>query len=259
VLAKRIVPCLDVDVGRVVKGVRFKDLRDAGDPVSLAARYDAEGADEIVFLDITASVEGRDTILDVAARTAETVFIPLTIGGGVRDVEDVTRLLRAGADKVAVNTAAVHEPGLITRAADMYGAQAIVVAIDARARTPEATSWEVVIEGGRTPTGLDAVAWAAEAVARGAGEILLTSMDADGTTNGYDLALTRAVSTTVNVPVIASGGAGRPEHLADAVDDALGAAEAALAASVFHFGTFSITDAKRALEVRGVPVRIGRS
>jgi cyclase len=258
VLAKRVVPCLDVDAGRVVKGVRFRDLRDAGDPVELAARYDAEGADELVFLDITASVEGRDTILDVASRTAESVFIPLTIGGGVRNVEDVTRLLRAGADKVAINTAAVRAPRLITEAADMYGAQAIVVAIDAR-RRDDGSSWEVVVEGGRTPTGLDAVTWAEEAVFHGAGEILLTSMDADGTTDGYDIPLTRAVSTGVPVPVIASGGAGRPEHLADAVDEALGSAEAALAASVFHFGTFSIADAKRAFEARGLPVRIGRS
>jgi imidazole glycerol-phosphate synthase subunit HisF len=256
VLAKRIIPCLDVDAGRVVKGVKFKELRDAGDPVELAGRYNAEGADELVFLDITASVERRDTILDVAARTAESVFIPLTIGGGVREVSDVTRLLRAGADKVAINTAAVRDPRLITEAADMYGAQAIVVAIDARMSEPG--TWEVIVEGGRTPTGLHAVAWAGEAVEHGAGEILLTSMDADGTTNGYDLDLTRAVSTAVPVPVIASGGAGRPEHLADAVDDALGSAEAALAASVFHFGTFSIHDAKRALAARRLPVRLSR-
>jgi imidazole glycerol-phosphate synthase subunit HisF len=256
VLAKRIIPCLDVDGGRVVKGVRFKDLRDAGDPAELAARYDDEGADELVFLDITASVERRDTILDVATRTAESVFIPLTVGGGVREVSDVTRLLRAGADKVAINTAAVRDPRLITEAADMYGAQAIVVAIDARMSEPGA--WEVVVEGGRTPTGRHAVRWAETAIALGAGEILLTSMDADGTTNGYDLDLTRAVATAVPVPVIASGGAGRPEHLADAVDDALGSAEAALAASVFHFGTFSIQDAKRALTARRLPVRLSR-
>jgi cyclase len=254
-LAKRIIPCLDVDAGRVVKGVRFKDLRDAGDPVELADLYNSEGADELVFLDITASVERRDTILEVVSRTAETVFVPLTVGGGIRSAEDVTKLLRAGADKVAVNTAAVRSPDVISRAADMYGAQAIVVAIDAR-RQGKSPSWEVVVEGGRTPTGIDAVAWAGDAVDRGAGEILLTSMDADGTTDGYDLELTRAVSTSISVPVIASGGAGRPEHLADAVDDELGAAEAALAATVFHFGTFSIADAKRALEARGLPVRL---
>ncbi|MGI8774302.1 MAG: imidazole glycerol phosphate synthase subunit HisF [Actinomycetota bacterium] len=254
-LAKRIVPCLDVDGGRVVKGVRFVDIRDAGDPVDLAGRYDEEGADEIVFLDITASSEGRDLILDVAARTAETVFIPLTIGGGVRTVDDVRRLLRAGADKVAVNTAAVRDPGLIRRAADEFGSQAIVLAIDARRTGP---GWQVYIEGGRTDTGIDAVAWAAKGCSLGAGEILLTSMDRDGTTNGYDLDLTRAVSSTVPAPVIASGGAGKPEHLADAVDPALGGAEAALAASIFHFGEFSVAEAKAALAERGLPVRIPR-
>jgi cyclase len=256
-LAKRIVPCLDVDGGRVVKGVKFVDLRDAGDPVELAARYDEEGADELVFLDITASFEQRDIILDVAARTAESVFIPLTIGGGVRSVEDVRRLLRSGADKVAVNTAAVKEPELVTAAADEFGAQAIVVAIDAR-RTAREGLWEVFVSGGRTATGLDAVAWAASCCELGAGEILLTSMDADGTTDGYDLELTRAVSHAVPVPVIASGGAGTPDHLADAVDPELGDADAALAASVFHFGTFSIGAAKEALRRRGLPVRITR-
>lgn len=255
-LAKRIVPCLDVDKGRVVKGVRFVDIRDAGDPVDLARRYDAEGADEIVFLDITASPEGRDLILDVAARTAESVFIPLTIGGGVRDVADVKRLLRAGADKVAINTAAVSDPELIRRAAGEFGSQAVVLAIDARRK---GSSWEVCVQGGRKPTGKDAVAWAAEGAACGAGEILLTSMDRDGTTDGYDLELTRAVTDAVGVPVIASGGAGRPEHLADAVDPVKGAAEAALAASVFHFGEFSIRQAKDALAARGLPVRIPRS
>lgn len=255
-LAKRIVPCLDVDKGRVVKGVRFVDIRDAGDPVDLARRYDAEGADEIVFLDITASSEGRDLILDVAARTAESVFIPLTIGGGVRDVADVKRLLRAGADKVAINTAAVSDPELIRRAAGEFGSQAVVLAIDARRK---GSSWEVCVQGGRKPTGKDAVAWAAEGAACGAGEILLTSMDRDGTTDGYDLELTRAVTDAVGVPVIASGGAGRPEHLADAVDPVKGAAEAALAASVFHFGEFSIRQAKDALAARGLPVRIPRS
>lgn len=232
------------------------DIRDAGDPVDLARRYDAEGADEIVFLDITASSEGRDLILDVAARTAESVFIPLTIGGGVRDVADVKRLLRAGADKVAINTAAVSDPELIRRAAGEFGSQAVVLAIDARRK---GSSWEVCVQGGRKPTGKDAVAWAAEGAACGAGEILLTSMDRDGTTDGYDLELTRAVTDAVGVPVIASGGAGRPEHLADAVDPVKGAAEAALAASVFHFGEFSIRQAKDALAARGLPVRIPRS
>jgi cyclase len=253
-LAKRVVPCLDVDKGRVVKGVRFEGLRDAGDPVELATRYDAEGADELVYLDITASSEGRDLILDVAARTAETLFIPLTIGGGVRSVDDVRRLLRAGADKVAINTAALDDPELLTRAADEFGAQAIVVAIDARRSAPG--GWTVFAEGGRRDTARDAIAWAEEATGAGAGEILLTSMDADGTTDGYDLALTSAVAAAVGVPVIASGGAGTPAHLADAVDPDLGGAAAALAASVFHFGTFSIADAKRAIASRGLPVRI---
>ena len=254
-LAKRIIPCLDVDRGRVVKGVRFVDMRDAGGPVELAARYEAEGADELVFLDITASAEGRDLILDVAARTAESVFIPLTIGGGVRGVDDVRRLLRAGADKVAINTAAVERPEVVAEAAAEFGSQAIVVAIDAK-RGGE--GWEVFSHGGRTHAGIDAVAWAARACELGAGEILLTSMDADGTTDGYDVGLTRAVSEAVPVPVIASGGAGTPEHLADAVDPALGSAEAALAASVFHFGVFSVRDAKQALLSRGLPVRIPR-
>jgi cyclase len=252
-LAKRIIPCLDVDRGRVVKGVRFVDIRDAGDPVELAARYEAEEADELVFLDITASAEGRDLILDVAARTAESVFIPLTIGGGVRGVDDVRTLLLAGADKVAINTAAVERPEVVAEAAAQFGSQAIVVAIDAK-RTGD--RWEVFTHGGRTDAGIDAVAWAARACELGAGEILLTSMDADGTTDGYDLRLTRAVSEAVPVPVIASGGAGLPEHLADAVDPALGHAEAALAASVFHFGTFSVLDSKQALLSRGLPVRI---
>jgi cyclase len=255
VLARRIIPCLDVDGGRVVKGVRFVELRDAGDPVELAARYDGEGADELVFLDITASVEERELIFDVVARTAESVFIPLTVGGGIRSASDVRRLLASGADKAAVNTAAVTRPETIREAADEFGSQAIVVAIDARRRSG---GWEVFVNGGRTPTGLDAVEWGARAAALGAGEVLLTSMDRDGTTDGYDLDLTRAVSDAVNVPVIASGGAGRPEHLADAVDPDRGAAEAALAASVFHFGAFSISDAKRALERRGLPVRIPR-
>jgi len=260
-LAKRVIPCLDVDGGRVVKGVRFENLRDAGDPVELAARYDAEGGDEIVFLDITASHERRDTILDVAARTAESVFIPLTIGGGVRSADDVRRLLLAGADKVAINTAAVRDPTVIRTAADEFGSQAIVAAIDARRLEQSCgdASWEVFIEGGRTATGLDAVRWARMVTEMGAGEILLTSMDADGTTDGYDLGLTRAVSEAVSVPVIASGGAGTPQHIADAVDPAKGAADAALAASVFHFGTFTVNDAKRALSKRNLPVRLAAS
>ena len=259
-LAKRVIPCLDVDGGRVVKGVRFVELRDAGDPVEMAARYDDAGADEVVFLDITASYENRDTILDVAARTAETVFIPLTIGGGVRSVEDVRRLLRSGADKVAINTAAVGDPTLVKAAADEFGAQAIVVAIDARRREQSCGdgSWEVFVQGGRVPTDLDAVRWARMVAELGAGEILLTSMDRDGTTDGYDLELTRAVSDAVSIPVIASGGAGKPDDLADAVDPERGGAEAALAASIFHFGTFSVTDAKNALAARGLPVRLSK-
>lgn len=258
-LARRIIACLDVDGGRVVKGVQFVGLRDAGDPVELAARYEREGADEIVFLDITASHEGREIILDVVRQTAESVFIPLTVGGGVRSTEDVRRLLRAGADKVALNTAAVRRPDVVREAADEFGSQAIVVAIDARRRSEASPSWEVVVEGGRKPTGKGTIAWAREAADLGAGEILLTSMDTDGTTRGYDLELTRAVSDAVGVPVIASGGAGRPDDLADAVDALLGGAEAALAASVFHFGTFSIGEAKEALASRGLPVRITRS
>ncbi|MEA2447825.1 MAG: imidazole glycerol-phosphate synthase subunit HisF [Actinomycetota bacterium] len=259
-LAKRVIPCLDVDQGRVVKGIKFVELRDAGDPVELAARYDAEGADEIVFLDITASHEGRDLILEVAAKTAETVFIPLTVGGGVRSPSDVRRLLNAGADKVAINTSAVQRPDLIREAADEFGSQAIVVAIDARRKEQACgdSDWEVWIEGGRRATDLDAVRWARMACEMGAGEILLTSMDRDGTTDGYDIELTRSVADAVPVPVIASGGAGTPAHLADAVDPAAGGAEAALAASVFHFGTFSILDAKLALRDRGLPVRMPR-
>jgi imidazole glycerol-phosphate synthase subunit HisF len=255
VLAKRVIPCLDVDKGRVVKGVRFVELRDAGDPAELAATYDSEGADEIVFLDITASSEGREHIYDVAVRTAESVFVPLTIGGGVRSVGDVRKLLHAGADKVAINTAALRDPELVARSAGEFGAQAIVVAIDARLRA-DGSRWEVFTEGGRTATGVDAVFWAERAAAAGAGEILLTSMDRDGTTAGYDVALTAAVVDAVPVPVIASGGAGVPEHLADAVDPEIGGAAAALAASVFHFGTFSIGRAKRAISERGLPVRI---
>jgi cyclase len=260
-LAYRIIPCLDVDEGRVVKGIKFVDLRDAGNPVEMAARYDEAGADELVFLDITASAQRRDIILEVVARTAESVFIPLTVGGGVRTAADVDKLLRAGADKVAVNTAAVETPEVVADAAQTFGAQAIVVAIDAKRYENVGrrdAGWEVFVHGGRTPTGLEAVEWARRASELGAGEILLTSMDRDGTTDGYDLDLTRAVSDAVPVPVIASGGAGKPDHLADAVDPALGGAQAALAASVFHFGTFSVLDAKRALADRGLPVRIPR-
>ena len=252
-LAKRVIPCLDVDAGRVVKGVRFVDIRDAGDPVALAGRYDAEGADELVFLDITASSDNREVIYEVVTRTAEEVFIPLTVGGGVRSPDDVRKLLLAGADKVALNTAAVARPELINESASEFGSQAIVIAIDAR-RVGD--GWEVFTHGGRKPAGRDAREWAVEAGERGAGEILLTSMDRDGTNDGYDIDLTRTVSDAVAVPVIASGGAGTPEHLADAVDPNLGGAEAALAASVFHFGEFSVLEAKQALRSRGVPVRL---
>jgi len=249
VLAKRIIPCLDVDAGRVVKGVRFQDLRDAGDPVELAARYDADGADELVFLDITATIEGRDAMDDVIERTAEQVFIPLTVGGGVREPEDVRRLLRSGADKVALNSAAVRDPGLVSRCADTYGAQCIVIAIDAAARDG---GWEVFVDAGRTPTGRDAIAWAAETTAElGAGEILLTSMDRDGTGDGYDLALLEAVRDATTVPVIASGGAGTLEHFADG----LRVADAVLAASRFHDGDLTIGQVKDHLAAEGIPVR----
>jgi len=251
VLARRLVPCLDVDRGRVVKGVRFVSLRDAGDPVEAAARYDAEGADELVFLDITASSDARPIVLDMVRRVADAVFLPFTVGGGVRSVEDAEALLRAGADKVAVNTAAVSDPALLDRLAKRYGSQAVVLAIDARAR-PSA-GWEVYVRGGRSPTGTDAVEWAREGAERGAGEILLTSMDRDGTRDGYDVPLTRAVADAVRVPVIASGGCGSVAHLAEALTD--GHASAALAASIFHFGEVRIPDARRALAAAGVPVR----
>jgi cyclase len=251
VLARRIIPCLDVDAGRVVKGIKFVDIRDAGDPVEMAAVYDREGADELVFLDITASWERRDTMIDVVGRTAEQVFIPLTVGGGVRGVDDVRNMLRAGADKVSLNTAAVRDPDVLRASADEFGSQCIVIAIDARRSNG---SWEVVVEGGRTPTGLDAIDWARRATGEhGAGEVLLTSMDRDGTKDGYDLGLTRAISDAVEVPVIASGGAGAPEHFADALTD--GGADAALAASVFHFGEMRISDVKEHLAARGIPVR----
>jgi cyclase len=247
----RVIPCLDVTAGRVVKGVNFVDLTDAGDPVELAARYDAEGADEVVFLDITASSDQRDTIVDLAARAAEEVFIPFTIGGGVREVDDARRLLRAGADKVSVNTAAVNDPDLVSAISAEFGAQCAVVAIDARRRadgTPE-----VVTHGGRTPTGMDAVAWAEEVVRRGAGEILLTSMDRDGTKEGFDLELTAAVSDAVGVPVIASGGVGTLDHLADGILE--GRADAVLAASIFHFGDHTVGEAKALMAARGITVR----
>jgi cyclase len=251
-LLRRIIPCLDVSDGRVVKGVQFVALRDAGDPVAAAAAYDAAGADELCFLDIGASPDGRAITLEVVARVAEQVFLPLTVGGGVRSVDDVRALLLAGADKVAVNSAAVARPDLVRDAAARFGAQAIVVAIDARAR-PDGSGWEVFTHGGRRATGRDAVAWAAEIAQAGAGEILLTSMDRDGTKVGYDLALTRAVADTVPVPVIASGGAGTLDHLAEAFTR--GRADAVLAASIFHFGEFSVAEAKRHLAARGVPVR----
>jgi len=242
----RVIPCLDVDAGRVVKGVNFVGLRDAGDPVELAARYDAEGADELVFLDITASSDDRDTIVEVVRRTAEQVFIPFTIGGGVRVVDDARRLLRAGADKVSVNTAAVQRPSLITELADEFGSQCVVVAVDARQR-------QVFTHGGRTPTGTDAVAWAVEATSRGAGEVLLTSMDRDGTQEGFDLDLTAAVADAVGVPVIASGGVGTLDHLVEGIVE--GGADAVLAASIFHFGTHTVAEAKAHLAAAGVVVR----
>ena len=252
----RIIPCLDVTAGRVVKGVNFVGLRDAGDPVELATRYDAEGADELVFLDITASSDGRDTMAEVVARTAEQVFIPFTVGGGIRDLEDARGMLRHGADKVSVNTAAVQRPGLIREVSAEFGAQCVVCAIDARRRPtgPEGPpAWEVYIHGGRSPTGLDAVAWASEAVGHGAGEILLTSMDRDGTKAGYDLELTRAVSDAVEVPVVASGGVGTLEHLVEGVLD--GGADAVLAASIFHFAEHRIAAAKALMAAAGIEVR----
>jgi cyclase len=248
----RVIPCLDVTGGRVVKGVNFVGLRDAGDPVELAARYDAEGADELVFLDITASSDGRDTMVDVARRTADEVFIPFTIGGGIRRVDDARRLLRAGADKVSVNTSAVERPDLIGELAAEYGAQCVVCAIDAKAR-PDGRGWEVYVHGGRTPTDQDAVAWAEQAVRLGAGEILLTSMDRDGTRDGYDCALTRTVADAVSVPVIASGGVGTLQHLVDGVVE--GGADAVLAASIFHFAEHSVAEAKATLAAAGITVR----
>ncbi len=251
-LAVRVIPCLDVDAGRVVKGVNFKGLRDAGDPVELAKVYDADGADELTFLDISASHEGRSTTMEIVSRTAEQVFIPLTVGGGVSSVEDVDRLLRAGADKVAVNTAAVRRPELVAEIADRFGNQVLVLSVDAR-RAPGAPSgFEVTTHGGRTSSGLDAVEWSIRAAELGAGEILLNAMDADGTKDGFDLELTRLVRAEVSIPIIASGGAGAVEHFAPAVD---AGADAVLAASVFHFGTLRIPEVKQALREAGHPVR----
>jgi cyclase len=248
---KRVIPCLDVDAGRVVKGTNFVDIRDAGDPVELAERYDREGADELIFLDITATSDKRETIVELARRTADNVFVPFTIGGGLRSVRDAQAVLDAGADKVSVNSAAVVRPGLVDELADVFGAQCVVLAIDAKAR-PDG-GWEVYTAGGRTPMGIDAVEWAREGVERGAGEILLTSMDRDGTNAGYDLELTRAVSDAVGVPVIASGGAGKLDDLADALE---AGADAALVATLFHFGHFSVPEAKEHLARRGQPVRV---
>jgi cyclase len=251
-LQKRIIPCLDVTGGRVVKGTNFINLRDAGDPVELAAFYDREGADELVFLDITASSDRRRTTLDMVYRTAGEVFIPYTVGGGIRSLDDIRATLSAGADKVSINTAAVNNPDLVAEAAGRFGSQCIVVAIDARQNGPG--SWEVYIHGGRTPTGTDAVGWAKKVEALGAGEILLTSMDRDGTKDGFDIPLTRTIARAVNIPVIASGGAGGLEHLAAVLTE--GEADAALAASIFHFGEYSIREAKEYLHARGVPVRL---
>jgi cyclase len=251
-LAKRIIPCLDVHAGRVVKGINFVSLRDAGDPVEAARRYNEAGADELAFLDITASSDARETLVEVIERVADEVFIPLTVGGGVRQVEDVRKLLNAGADKVSINTSAVENPSLVEDAARRFGAQAIVVAIDARATGPG--RWEVYTHGGRKASGRDAVAWAREMAGRGAGEILLTSMDRDGTRSGFDLALTREVADAVPVPVIASGGAGTLEHLAQGIES--GGADAVLAASIFHFGEIAIGDAKRFLAARGIEMRL---
>lgn len=255
-LAKRIIPCLDVDNGRVVKGVQFVDIRDAGDPVEVARRYDEQGADELTFLDITASHEGRDTIVHVVEEVAGQVFIPLTVGGGIRTVEDIRCMLNAGADKVAINTAAVHNPEFVKQAAERFGSQCIVVAIDAKRVSAEGEPdrWEIFTHGGRKPTGIDAIDWAKKMVDYGAGEILLTSMDRDGTKIGFDLALTRAISEAVQVPVIASGGVGNLDHLVDGVKE--GKADAVLAASIFHFCEYSIEQAKRHMAEAGIEVRL---
>jgi cyclase len=254
-LAKRVIPCLDVNQGRVVKGTKFLNLRDAGDPVAVAARYEAEGADELVFLDITASHEGRDIIVDVVRRVSETVFMPFTVGGGIRTLEDAARLIQAGAEKVSINSAAVRTPELVRAVSDKFGSCATVVNIDPkRVQRDGRDVWEVHINGGRVPTGLEAVEWARKMEEYGAGEIVLTCMDADGTKQGYDLEITRAVADAVSIPVVASGGAGTPDHLADAV--LLGHADAVLAAGMFHFGEYTIQEAKLQMAARGVPVRL---
>ena len=250
-LLRRVIPCLDVDKGRVVKGIEFVQLRDAGDPVEMAARYEREGADELVFLDITASAEKRDTVVELARRCADNVFIPFTIGGGVRSAEDAQAVLDAGADKVSVNSAAVRRPELLGEMAEVFGAQCVVLAIDAKRAGEE---YEVFLDGGRTPTGRDAIAWAREGAERGAGEVLLTSMDRDGTEDGYELELTRAVADAVEIPVIASGGAGVLSHLVDAVER--GGADAVLCASIFHYGTYRVAEAKQAMHAAGIPVRL---
>jgi cyclase len=256
-LARRIIPCLDVTAGRVVKGINFVNLRDAGDPVELAARYNEQGADELVFLDITASSDDRDTMVDVVARTAREVFIPLTVGGGIRSVDDARRILHAGADKVSVNTAAVRRPELVSELSEEFGAQAVVLAIDARRRTPGPDGWNVYTRGGRDDEGIDAVEWAHRGEELGAGEILLTSMDTDGVQTGFDCPLTRAVRQATHIPVIASGGAGRPEDFLEVLGDFSGGAgaDAALAASIFHYGTYTVDDLKQYLAAKGVPVR----
>lgn len=254
-LANRIIPCLDVESGRVVKGTNFVNLRDAGDPVEVASRYEREGADELVFLDITASHEGRDIMLDVVQRTAEQIFMPLTVGGGIRSIEDIRALLNAGTDKVSINSAACIDPEFVREAARKFGSQCIVVNIDPkRIQRDGREVWEVHINGGRKPTGLEAVSWAQEVERLGAGEIVLTSMDCDGTKDGYDIEITKAVSEAVSIPVVASGGAGSPDHLADAI--LLGKADAALAASIFHFGEYTIQETKQLMAERGVPVRL---
>lgn len=255
-LAKRIIPCLDVDAGRVVKGVQFVDIRDAGDPVEVAKRYNAEGADEITFLDITASSDNRESMYHVIEKVAESVFIPLTVGGGIRTVDDIRKMLNHGADKVGINTAAVFNPDLVSEASDKVGSQCIVVAIDAKqvSGPGEPLRWEIFTHGGRKPTGKDAIEWSQEMVRRGAGEILLTSMDRDGTRQGFNLPLTRAISESVSVPVIASGGVGNLQHLADGVTE--GKADAVLAASIFHFGDHTVTEAKHYMAQRGIPVRV---
>ena len=255
-LAKRIIPCLDVDNGRVVKGVNFVGIRDAGDPVEIARRYNEQGADEITFLDITASHEGRDTTVHTVEQIAEQVFIPLTVGGGIRSLQDIRTMLNAGADKVSINTAAIHNPELVRQASERFGAQCIVVAIDAKrvADVDGQPRWEIFTHGGRKPTGIDAVAWAVKMAERGAGEILLTSMDRDGTKNGFELGVTRAITDAVDIPVIASGGVGKLQHLVDGI--LLGGADAVLAASIFHFGEFTVPEAKAYMAAQGIEVRL---